>query len=122
MDRTPQSSVPSAPASPRMPRKKFLELIIEPQKLRLQKDKLPFQNLETVCNLNRLLSARVRLAFFRTYERRDRKYRVPHRLMLGHIDLVLRAVKVRILLRPIVRHVGKSARRFRRLPAHIVER
>src|SRR5207302_7947515 len=75
MDQTPQSSAPSARASPRMPRKKLLKLIVKSQNLRFQKHKLALQYFKTIRDLDRLLAARIGLTFLQTYEWRDRKHR-----------------------------------------------
>src|SRR5437879_4897892 len=90
MDQTPQSSAPSARASPRMPREKLLKLGVKSQNLGFQKHQLPCKNLESVRNLDRLFSTRIRLTLLRTHKRRNGQNRVPDRPLLDHIDLVLR--------------------------------
>src|SRR6266699_4853628 len=122
MDRSPQSSVPSASVSSRMPSKKLLVLAIQPLDQVFQKYQLALKSLEAVHDLYSLFSTRVLLALFRIQQRRDAENGIPNRLMLRLRDLILRAVYVRILPGAFIRHVGKRSRRLRRLPAHITER
>src|SRR5260370_871966 len=98
MDRTPQSSVPSASASLRMPRKKLLVLAIQSLNQVFQKYQLPLKNLKAVHDLHSLFTTRVHISLFRIQKRRDAEDGVPNRLMLRLGNLVLRAVNARILL------------------------